>query len=433
MFRGEATPVIWPANVGDQMVFTGVGLITPSMRPRVPGVEIEAASYTKEQWTAQLNSYSGSIDSHMPTSITMIANLFLRNSQQLGLSASTALNRLTRDRLYNAGLSGMTVTDGAQTTVTVLAVKRLNGLTRARRPDLAAGSPVLFSPVSSTNPLVVTILTTTGAVTRNVTAFAPTTPGDEVGPGTITVNSAVTVNDRAYVIASDATSIVRLGAGGLQVDSLDSTSLLRLQDIRTGASRLQNMNVPEMEMNKFHLHIDPVQKGQFFADPEVQRLFTALPDHYFYKDYSLGEIMGVVVFVNNECPQTFNVAGGTTATFTQDDPFAGEMWTNGATTGIKVHRGIMIGADAIYEYYQDLAALLTEAGVTGKVGTWSITNNGIEVNADRIQMIIRAPLNKTQDEVSTTWQFKGDWPVRTDAATGDAARYKRMVVLEGAE
>ena len=62
-----------------------------------------------------------------------------------------------------------------------------------------------------------------------------------------------------------------------------------------------------------------------------------------------------------------------------------------------------------------------------------IVNNGIEVFTDRIQLVIRAPLNRTQDQVATTWKFIGDWPIRTDVTTGDAARFKRVVQIESGE
>ena len=85
------------------------------------------------------------------------------------------------------------------------------------------------------------------------------------------------------------------------------------------------------------------------------------------------------------------------------------------------------------EYYSDLSQLLTDAGVNGKVGEPRIVNNGIECYTDRIQLIIRAPQNRLQDKVSTSWKFIGDWPTRTDAATGSAARYKRFKVIEHTE
>ena len=87
----------------------------------------------------------------------------------------------------------------------------------------------------------------------------------------------------------------------------------------------------------------------------------------------------------------------------------------------------------VMEYYSDLEALITEAGVTGRVGDPRIINNGIEIFSDRIQLIIRGPLNRLQDQISTSWKIIADWPVRTDAATGGTERFKRFKVIEHAE
>ena len=59
--------------------------------------------------------------------------------------------------------------------------------------------------------------------------------------------------------------------------------------------------------------------------------------------------------------------------------------------------------------------------------------NGIDVFTERIGLIIRAPLNRLQDMVSTTWKFLGDWPTRTDGAVGDAAVFKRCATTEHGE
>ena len=112
--------------------------------------------------------------------------------------------------------------------------------------------------------------------------------------------------------------------------------------------------------------------------------------------------------------------------FDQGDNYAGELTNAG---GYAIHRPIVVGQQGIYEYYQDLDQLITEAGVTGKTGNATITNNGIEVTTDRVQLIIRSPLNRLQDMVATSWKFIGDWPVRTDVTTGDAARFKRVCVI----
>lgn len=429
LFRGEATPVIWPANVGDSMVFTGVGLIKPKMRPLAPGTDPLPSTYSSEQWQAMLNQYADTVDTHMPTSIAAIANLFLRNAQQLGLSAAQTLNRIPRNRLYNAAESGWTVADGAQSGVTVLRVKRLNGFTRARRPDLAAGSPVRFDTVSTNNKLEIHVYSSSADFVTSVIGFSPDTPGDETGPGTLTLSDAVTVLNRAYVYASDATYLVRVG-GGLKVDDVGSSDLLRLSDIRAAVARFWQMNVPEQPDGRFHAHLDPTSQAQIFGDEEFQRLLTALPDYYMYRQFAIGELLNCVFFRNSECPVPETVEGGLTATFSQDDPFAGELYNNGnATTGVKLHRALFVGQGLMHEYYQDLGALITEAGVTGRVGEPSITNNGIEVFSDRIQLLIRSPLNRLQDLVSISWKFIGDWPVRTDVTTGDRARFKRTTLI----
>lgn len=433
LFRGEALPQLWPANVGDTMVFTGVGLIKPKMRPLVPGTDPQPSSYTEEQWTAMLNQYSDSIDTHMPTSIAAIANLFLRNAHQLGMSAAQALNRIPRNQLYNAAVAGHTVADGGPQSGTTLRVKRLNGFTRARRPDLPAGSPVRFDPVSSNNPLKITVYDNGAALADTVIGFSPDTAGDEVGPGTLTLSGALTSTaDRAYVIADDRTSLYRVG-GGFKVDDISSSDVLKLEAIRAAVARFWQMNVPEQPDGRFHCHLDPTSQAQIFNDDQFGRLLTALPDHYMYRQFAVGELLNCVFFRNSECPLPETVEGGLTATYSQDDPFAGELFNTGITTGLKIHRPLFVGQGAMYEYYQDLSGLITEAGVTGRVGEPKISNNGIEVFSDRIQLIIRAPLNRLQDLVSTSWKFIGSWPIRTDATTGDVARYKRVQVIEHGE
>ena len=440
LFRGEATAVAWPAGIGDTQVFSAPGLIPVDARPLKPGTDPVPQSYVLEQWTAQLQQYAGTIDTAMPTSMVAIADLFLRNSHQLGLQAARTVNVIARNRMYAAALSGWTVADGAQTTVTALRVKRLNGFTRARNPNTVNASQVRFDLVSSSNPLAIAIFDTTGPaeVSRNVIGFLADTAGDEYGPGVLTLSAAVSVLDRAYVISSDRSALTRVG-GGNKVDSVVSTSLPLLSHIRQANARFWQENVPEHPDGRFHAHLDPTSQNLIFADTEFQRLLTALPDYYMYKQFALGELLNTVFYRNSEAPNSETVIGGSTATFDARDPFVGELWNTGTptgnqtTTGVKVHRILFTAQGGIMEYYSDLSNLLTEAGITGRIADPRITNNGIDVYSDRIQLLIRAPLNRLQDMVATSWKFIGDWPVRTDAATGDAARYKRFYTIEHGE
>jgi len=431
LYRGEATPVPWAANVGDSQYFTATGLMPVTCEPLLPGQDPIPTTYPVEQWQAQLQQYAGTVDTHMPTSMVAIANLFLRNAHTLGLQAAMTINRIVRDRMYNAAESGWTVADGAQAAVSVLRVKRLNGLTRARRPDLPAGSAVRYELVSSTNPLGVTIFDNTGpaAVTRSIIGFTPDTAGDEIGPGTITLSGGnVTVSDRAYVYTDDRTYIVRSG-GGNKVDDIGASDVPTLADIRDVVSHFQEQTVPEHPDDRFHCHLSPVSQAKLFNDTEFQRLLTALPEDFRYKKFALGELLGTVFFRNSEAPIPTTVQGGTTATFSAKDPFAGELYNNGATSGVKIQRMLFTAQGGIFEYYADLNNLLTEAGIIGKVGEPQVTNNGIDVMTDRIQLMLRAPLNRLQDKVSASWKFIGDWPVRTDGCVGDASRYKRFGLI----
>lgn len=433
LFRGEATSQEWPAGVGDTQLFSAPGLLPTKAKPSIPGTDPLPQTWPSEQWPAQLQQYDGTIDTHMPTSMVAIANLFLRNAHQLGLQGAGSLNKVARNRLYNAALAGNTVADGAAVATTALRVKRLNGFTRARRPDLPAGSPVRFELVSATNPLAIVLFDNAVETANTVVGFTPDTPGDEVGPGVLTLGTATTnVLNRAYVLANDRTTIVRVG-GGNKVDDVGSADTPTLSDVRTAISNMWMNNVPEHPDGRFHCHIDPVSQSKIFSDPEFRQLMTALPDYYVYRQFALGEMLNTVFYRNSVCPVASTVDGGPTATFLQDDPFAGELFNTGAPGGVRIHRMLFTAQGGMFEYYSDLSQLITEAGITGKVAEPRLVNNGIEVFSERIQLVIRAPLNRTMDMVSTTWKFIGDWAMRTDACTGDAQRFKRTVVIEHGE
>lgn len=435
LFRGEASPVLFPGNIGDTMIFTGVGLIKPNMKPVIPGVDPTPKTYSKEQWAATVQQYADSIDTHMPTSALAIANLFLRNAQQIGMQSAMTLNRIVRNRMYNAALSGWTTLAAGAAAVSTISVTRLNGFTKARRPDLAAGSPAKYDTVSSTNPLQATYNNAGVPTAVNVIGFTAATPGDENGPGTLLLDAAITAANRSYFFAADATSIVRPG-GVLRTDDIPAGQTLTLALIRSAVARFRTQNVPEYPDRRFHAHLDPTHEAQVFSDAEFQRLLQSLPDYYMYKDFALGELLGVIFLRDSECPLPETVSWGLTTglqVWDSADNFAGELYNTGSTTGTKLHQAIFSAQGGIMEYYVELSQLLTEAGVTGKVGEPSITNNGIDVFSDRIQLIIRSPLNRLQDMVSTSWKFIGDWPVRTDGAVGDAARYKRFLSIQTTE
>lgn len=429
LFRAMAEPELWPANVGDRQIFTGRGLMAPDLQPYQPGVDARVGTYGKEQWEAVAQKWGKSIDTPMPTSVNAISNLFLSDAHTLGLQAAMTLNRLVRNAAYNAGLSGNTVTTSTVNS-TSIPVARLNGFTRARRPDLPAGSPVQFAPVSATNPLPIIIHESGVPTARTVIGFTPSISGDETGPGTLLLNAAANVVSRDAVLADNRAVIVRAG-GGAKVDDLDASDVMTLAVVRESLARLQDQNVPTMGDGDYYCHLPPISQSQIFSDQEFQRLNQSLPDYVMYREFAVGRLLGTNFFRNNQCPKVDTVGDGVSTGYQAIDPFAGELLDNGAT-GLRVQRPILFGGGGLIEYYQDLGQLLTDAGVPGRIVEPQITNNGIDINVDRIQMYIRGPQDRWGENVSTTWKFIGAFVHRTDAATGDAAAFKRVVVMEHA-
>lgn len=435
LFRADCEAILYPGNVGDNRTFTGKGLLAPVVGPIQPSVDPTPGVVPYEQWSLTVQKWANSIDTYMPNSIVDIANLFLENAATLGLNAGQSMNRVVRDTIYNAALAGNTVADLAVTTQTSFHVVRLNGFTVARAANTTTASQVAFQPVSAANPLPITVYDQNGnAQNVNVIAYSPDNAGDQIGPGTLTVSAAVSTGVRSAVIAGNATYVVRV-SGGNSIDTLSASSLFLLQHVRAALARFRQMNVRPMASGYFHCHLDPTSEGELFNDAEFNRLLTSLPDSYMYQEFAIGRLLGTVFLRNTECPvgNANTVVGGSTDTYSTQDPFGGELWTNGSVAaGIPIHQPLFSGMGSIYEYYLNMADLVTEAGVTGKIGEPKVTADGIEVNTDRIQLILRAPLDRLQELVSASWKFMGGYSLRTDVTTGDSAAFKRELVVQHA-
>lgn len=427
VYRADVQAEHWDGAAGDTRIFTGEGLMAPRLRPLRPGTEVEPSSYQLEQWESQMHQYADALDVDMKTNALTIANLMLVAAKKLGQGAAQTLNRLVRNAMHNSVNAGWTVADGAGSSSTSLRVKHLNGFTRARNANssVAGASRVRYSTVTSSNPLSITI----GGTAASVVGFTPDTTGDELGPGVLTLASAATWSDRAAVLSVDRSDSKFVG-GGTKVDDLGPTDLPTLQDIRSCVTQLRKNNVPVHPDNHYHCHMGPDSESAVFADSEVQRMNTGVPESYMYQEFVLTRILGTLFVTNNEVPLPGSVYPNDGVTFSFDDPFAAELKNNGLTTGMDVHRMLFTGFGGIREYYQDPAGFITEAGMVGKMGNVGFVNNGIEVAVERCKLIIRAPLNRLQDKIAMTWTFIGDFPVRTDgAAPGSAARFKRMIEL----
>lgn len=428
LYRGEARPELWQANLGERQVFTRTGLIRPKTKPLVPGQDPVPATYETEQWEAQASQFGDTIDTHMPTNYVTLASTFLRNTQQLGLEAGMSLNRLIRNNLFTAYLAGealMRVAGAA--TDTQIQVTSLSGFTEQNLNGR-------LSPVSPANPLAISF-TTAGEPDNTVIGFAADDPNAPLGSGTLTLGTALTgvVAVRDGVLAANRSRRLRVG-GGATVDALTSASILTLNDVIQAVTRLRSQNVPPHADGHYHVHLTPEGESQIFADNHWQRLHQSLPDSMAYRDLAIGRAVGCIFYRNTESPDvstvddTELVANPGGGGFAQYSPEIGGELVN--ESGATIRRALVTAGGVCYEKYLDESKFITEAGVTGKIGQFSIINGGVAVMTNRIRYILRAPLDRLQQVLSQTWSWSGDFPVPSDGTSGNAARFKRGIVIE---
>jgi hypothetical protein len=430
-FRAEALAEEWPANTGTEMFMTRPGLLTPITDAITPGVDPTPQVMSYEQWVARLSRYAGTIDTHMPTSAVANANVFLRNVQQLGLQAGQSVNRIARNELFHAYLSGHTVLTGAAAAGdAVIQVASVNGFTDV----ILLGTNARPETVSPVRPLPVTIGIGAGAVVRNVIGFVLVDPTDPYGPGTLLLDAAVGgagYAARTAVVSAYAPRVIRAG-GGASVDAITAADTFVFQLIVNAMNYLRTQNVPPHADGFYHAHIGPMSNAQIFNDTAWQRLHQACPDHVRYKEGFLGTIARTMFYENTEVPDALNagsrIATGVNAFYSKG---IGAETTNEG--GLDIGRVIVTGRGSIYEKYLDEAKYVSEAGITGKVGDFDIVQNGTQVATERIRLILRSPMDRLQDIVSATWSLSTCFPTPSDISGGAGPeRFKRACIIEHA-
>ena len=427
MYRNEAVAEEWGANSGTEVFMSRPGAMRPIVTPIAPGVDPVPQTVAYEQWVARLSRYAGTIDTHIPTSVVANSDLFLRNIHQLGLQAGQSLNRIPRNALFTSYLSGQTCTIAAALAgATTIRVAALNGFTDV----VQINSQVRPAPVSPSTPLAITIVGVSG--TRNVIGYTPDDPDDPSGPGSLLLDQALgsAIVDRSPVLSAQRPQVIRAG-GGLSVDAIGAADTFSLQDAINAVNRMRKNNVQPHEDGYYHAHISTDGNSQVFTDPAFQRLNTALPDHTYYQEAFIGTIAGIAFFLNSESPDYSNagdrIATGTNSFYSTD---IGAETTN--DSGINIGRIIVTGRGSLVEKWLDERQYVTEAGITGKEGEFTVVNAGIEVQTERVSLILRAPMNRLQDVVAATWSITTCFPVPSDVSSGGPERFKRSIVIEHA-
>jgi len=430
LFRMEARAEVWPINLGERQVFTRSGLIPPKTTPLTPGSDPSPSTYAFEQWEAQACQFGDAIDTNMPTSYVTLASQYLRNTKTLGLNAGESLNRLVRNSIYRSYLGGETnTTEAIVAGVSQVQVANLLGFTE----QLVNGA---LQPVSATSPIDVSF-TTAGELDNQVIGAVPADPNNPLGPGTLTFANPVgnPIALRDGIQSSNAARRIRVG-GGATVDAIAPNNILDLQSVISAVAILRSNLVPPCSDGLYHVHISPTAEAQIFADNQFQRLHQSLPEQMAYRDQAIGDLLGSRWYRNTETPNAENVgtlvdtSGGATTDFAASGTEINADVIN--QSGVPIERTIVMGGGAVYEKYLDESKFITESGVTGKIGQFTVTNGGVAVMTERIRFIARSPLDRLQQVYSQAWSWSGDFPVPSDQTTGPASRFKRAVVIESA-
>lgn len=421
LYRGDVLAEQWEANLGDRHTFTRSSLLSVDTSPLEAGVDPTPENPTFEQWECVAQQWGKSVDTHMPSSYVALSNLFTRNAKQLGLNAGQTLNRVCRNKLFGAYLSGQTMTSAAGVATTAVPVATICGFDQV----IVNGQVV---NISAANPKEITIV---GVGTFDAVAVTPADANVPFGPGEITLSAPATFGANVQVVASDAPTIVRAGASAT-IDDISSTDIITLADIREAVSILRANRVPPHSDGYYHVHYDPTQISNIFSDNEFQRLLQSLPDGVRYHSFAVGQLLNSVHYDNNESPRDTN-SGTQVLNVRGSSQVSSEIFAETRNlAGTRILRAVVTGGGSIMEKWIDEnSAYLSEGGIQGKIGAFNVVNNGLVVPIERVRYIIRAPQDRLQQIVSQAWSASLDFAIPSDLFGGQTpSRFKRAVVIE---
>lgn len=443
VFRSVSTPIKFDGNLGDSRIVTrrGTGNNVDDIDSFEPGSQPGGFSSGLEQWYVVPRPFGKSNSHHIPSNAVAFGNKILEEFYTMGEQAGRTISRRTRAMIYNAVLGGRTVNTATVSSSTSVPVKHLCGFTRARKTD---GTAVRYETVSSNNPLGVWVYDTGSSayVERNVTGYTSTefTTGEwqEVGAGTLTLNSAVTIATSNYeIVAKNAQHVSRAGIGcALKFDdaprgvhSLSVGDRLKISDLRAAVVRLRETSVPTFDDGFYRLLVNSHGMADLRNDPEGQALFREYPLQLPYMTGKIETIEGCIVIETEENPSSLNTSTNELKRLNVEIENA---------SGVRIHHALVIGKDFVEEHWIPDAQLFSLDGVPSglhKRGNFSMTPDGrVAVNVDRISAVLAPPTDPIGQTMWMSWITHLDIVCSSDGVDansgGDPARYKRGICIQ---
>jgi hypothetical protein len=397
----------WGGAVGSTGIFTKSGLMTPATTP-ITGSDATAQTYGFEQYQVKMDQYGSSIDTNMLLSAMALASKFLEDNKLLAIQAAQSINLLAQGALYSTYGEGQTWVTTASSTSTTLIVNDATGFQNAVVNLATTGSnaaegltgqatPTLV-PVSGSNPLNVTI-----------NGVANTVTGCDVATSTLTLGTAISATIGWSVLSSIASPTIRPNARAT-ANAIVAGDVATLSNFQAAVTRLRSQNVPRIR-GAYTAHVTPQTVEELFQDNNFLLAYRGAAESSAYKNFAPGDSMGE----NGEFMGRFSGIDWILNTVTPSI-------TNIA--GVEVYRPIVCGDGALVKApFSEMADLISamQAGSTVQVDM-----------IGGVVRILRAPLDRLGQVLSSTWSWVGGYTVGTDILTGDSATYKRAVVVEHA-
>jgi len=412
-------------QIGQTETRTRNGLFAPTTTPLDPSKNtnldngLTPQNFTNEQYTMVLKSWGATADNNLLTERVNIDSLVMQNAKNLGVQSQQSLDRLARNSIFDAYLSGNTVvTTTLGSPATTIAVDDIRGFTTAIQNGVV-------TPISVSNTMEVFVGAGAYTLTGYTVDASNTSKAFGGISGTLIFSSNVSVPNGTAgnsVVSYFAPTILRPNARASQY-ALQASDLLTMQLLRDGVTVLQNNAVPTLG-GFYEIRLDNTSMNQLWSDPEFQLLYrgTGLSSEA-YRKLNFFEMQDMRFIRTTEAPQQTNAASG------------GYSFAN---PGVKVHRPIISGAGSIIKGYftgqeSDLFNSMQD-GVSIRTG-----EGYQEYYNDKwkVSHYVRLPLDRLNQIISQSWLFVGGYSVPTDVTantqiipTANNSYFKRSVVLE---
>lgn len=405
-YRAVADRVDIAVGIGETLTRTRAGLKPSVTTPSAPATNtnldngLTPIGWNVEQYTLTINHYASTTDLNMVTARVGIASQFLQNAYANGEQAARSLDELARNALFAPYFGGNTrVRTTLAPAAPTLAVDDVRGFQNVFVNGVQ-------SPVSSVNPLTVTV----GSNPYSLIGCAADAANVSTAPagisGVLTFGSSISIADGTAgnaVQAATASRILRPNACATTAD-LAATDTLTMGSLLDAVSTLRMNAVPEIE-GAYNCYLDPVSARQLFADPDFKLLFQgATSASQVFRQGMVNDFLGLR-FVT------------TTEAYVQAHP---------SIAGAVVRRPIVCGQGALIE--GDFAGMAAS----------DVAPSGAIVNVvDGVAMVTREPIDRLQQIIAQSWYWIGGFCVPSDTTTNPEtiptatnAAYKRAVMVE---